>query len=146
MAAAECAGHKVFQFDDGAITFSSNFDNGNLARVERVGGKPFEFKIWTAPDNLGTSFQSKHNAWFHFVISGLPAGSTLRLTIVNASPHSGLYKHDMVSARLRVRLSLRLGRWHVSPPPPPPPHFPSAPCTGAAARTKSGAASRRVSA
>lgn len=96
-AGPSCVAHNVFSFDNEAIVFSSNFDNGNLAKVERISGKSYEFKIWTAADNMGTSFQSKHNAWFHFVVRGLPSGVTLRITIVNASPHSGLYKHDMVS-------------------------------------------------
>ena len=94
--------HNVFTFD--SVTFSSNFDNGNLARVERVGNKLYEFKIWSAPDNMGTEYQSKHCAWFHFVVTGLPMGCVLRIQVVNASNHSGLYKHDM------VRLS-----FHVSP-------------------------------
>jgi hypothetical protein len=86
--------HSVFTFDD--IIFSSNFDNGNLGKVERVPNKPYDFKIWTAPDNMGTEYQSKHCAWFHFVVSGLPLGCVLRIQIVNASNHSGLYKFDMV--------------------------------------------------
>lgn len=86
--------HNIFTFDN--IIFSSNFDNGNLARVERVPNRPYEFKVWTAPDNMGTEYQSKHCAWFHFMVSGLPMGCVLRIQIVNASNHSGLYKHDMV--------------------------------------------------
>jgi hypothetical protein len=89
--------HNVFNFDNG-ITFSSNFDNGNVARVERLANRPYEFKIWSAPDNMGTSYQSKHCAWFYFVVTGLPLGCVLRIQVVNASNHSGLYKHDMVSA------------------------------------------------
>jgi len=89
------AAHQVFSFD-GEVVFSSNFDNGNLARVERSGSSSrYDFKIWTAPDNMGSSFQSKHCAWFHFVVTGVPAGSVLRIQIANASNHSGLYKHDM---------------------------------------------------
>ena len=88
-------GHCVYVFDDN-ITFSSNFDNGNLARVERSGTKPYDFRIWTAPDNMGTVHQSKPGFWFYFIVSGLPAGATLRINIVNASNHGGLYKYDMV--------------------------------------------------
>ena len=88
-------GHNVFTFDSESICFSSNFDNGNLARVEK-NGKGHDYRIWTAADNYGTEYQSKHNAWFHFSVTGLPAGAALRIQIVNASPHSGLYKHDMV--------------------------------------------------
>lgn len=87
--------HNVFPFDNNII-FSSNFDNGNLGRVERVPNRPYEFKVWTAPDNMGTEFQSKHCAWFHFSVVGLPMGCVLRIQLVNASNHSGLYKHDMV--------------------------------------------------
>lgn len=87
--------HSVFKFDNG-VTFSSNFDNGNLAKVERLPNRPYEFKIWTAPDNLGTEHQSRHCAWYHFTITGAPMGCVLRIQIVNASNHSGLYKHDMV--------------------------------------------------
>lgn len=90
----EIPAHNIFVFDE--ITFSSNFDNGNLARVERVPNRPYDFKIWTAPDNMGTPVQSKHCAWFHFVVSGLPLGCVIRIQVVNASNHGGLYKHDMV--------------------------------------------------
>jgi hypothetical protein len=94
--------HNVYKFQD--ITFSSNFDNGNLARVERVPNRPFEFKIWTAPDNMGTEHQSRHCAWFHFSVSGAPVGCVLRIQVVNGGNHSGLYKHDMVSNHLNSLL------------------------------------------
>lgn len=88
--------HNIFRFDNG-ITFSSNFDNGNLARVERFPNRPFDFKIWTAPDNMGTPHQSRHCAWFHFLVTGAPMGCIIRIQVVNANGSSGLYKHDMVS-------------------------------------------------
>ena len=44
----------------------------------------------------GTSFQSKQNAWFHFSVSGVPKGNTLRIQVANASNHSSLYRQDMV--------------------------------------------------
>lgn len=89
----------IFSFEE--ITFSSNFDNGNLYRVERIGNNSTssqqEFKIWTANDNMNSSNQSKsNNAWFHFVVTGLSQGQTLRIFVANAS-HAALYRHDMVS-------------------------------------------------
>ena len=87
--------HNVFTLEDGTI-FSSNFDNGNLARVEKS-NKPGEYLIWTAPDNMGSSFQSSHCAWFHFMIHGpiIDTGMTIKIKVMNASNHGGLYKHDM---------------------------------------------------
>lgn len=90
------AAHNVFEID--GITFSSNFDNGNLAKVEKIVGKAFDFRIWAAPDNYGQPHQSKHCAWFHFQVHGVPQGANLRINIANASNHSALYKHDMVCA------------------------------------------------
>eukprot|EP01039_Chlorochromonas_danica_P005597 gene5597-6162_t len=86
--------HNIFRFDNG-VTFSSNFDNGNLARVERFPNRPFDFKVWTAPDNMGTPHQSRHCAWFHFLVTGAPMGCVIRIQVVNANGSSGLYKHDM---------------------------------------------------
>jgi hypothetical protein len=83
-------------FDVNGVVFSSNFDSGNLAEVEKCGAKPFEYRIYTCPDNMGSQYQSKHNAWFHFQVSGVPAGSQLRIHIANAANHGSLYKHDMV--------------------------------------------------
>lgn len=90
----EVPAHNVFTFGD--VTFSSNFDNGNLARAEQTPNKSFDYKIWTAPDNMGMPHQSKHCAWFYFMVTGLPQGCVLRIQIVNTSNHSGLYKYDMV--------------------------------------------------
>jgi Cytosolic carboxypeptidase N-terminal domain len=92
---AKVPGHNVFEFESG-VTFSSNFDNGNLLAVDKM-SKPHEYKIYTAQDNHGSPCQSKHTAWFYFVVTGLPQGVTLRINIGNATGHSGLYKHDMVS-------------------------------------------------
>ncbi|KAJ1400436.1 hypothetical protein B484DRAFT_406026 [Ochromonadaceae sp. CCMP2298] len=85
--------HNVFAFENG-VKFSSNFDNGNVAKVEQS-HKSFEYRVWTAPDNLGTPHQSKHCAWFYFCVTGLPRGCVLRIQIINASNHGGLYKYDM---------------------------------------------------
>jgi hypothetical protein len=66
-------------FEIDSIKFSSNFDNGNLFQVEKVPNKSFEYRIWTAPDNTGTEYESKHSTWFYFTVIGLPAGCTIKL-------------------------------------------------------------------
>ena len=41
-------------FNLGCVTFASNFDNGNLARVKKIElGLPYEYRVWVAPDNQG---------------------------------------------------------------------------------------------
>jgi len=85
-------GHNVFELPSGVI-FSSNFDNGNLARVEKS-NRSGEYNVWTANDNMGTPVQSSHCAFFHFVVSGLEVGTVLKIRVCNASNHGALYKHD----------------------------------------------------
>jgi hypothetical protein len=48
----ELPSQNVFNF--GRVTFSSNFDNGNLARVKKIDlGLPYQYKVWVAVDNEG---------------------------------------------------------------------------------------------
>eukprot|EP01041_Mallomonas_annulata_P007547 gene7547-15463_t len=84
--------HNIFKFDE--VLISSDFDNGNLFRAER-GQSSYEYLLWTAPDNCGETYESKHNAWFHFVVSGVREGICLKLRVMNSGKHAGLYKHDM---------------------------------------------------
>jgi hypothetical protein len=85
----------TFEFSNG-VKFSSDFDNGNMAACE-LGKQKDEYKIWTAPDCVGTQHErlSKANAWFYFTITGLDEGCNLKVCVVNASNHVALYKHDM---------------------------------------------------
>jgi len=91
---SENPGHSIFEID--GLLFSSNFDNGNLMKVEK-GTETNEFYLWVAPDNAGTELARADgaNAWFHFCVSHVRKGTTLRLQIMNAANHSGLYKQDM---------------------------------------------------
>ena len=50
----ELPSQNVFNF--GRVTFSSNIDNGNLARVKKIDlGLPYHYKVWVAVDNEGGS-------------------------------------------------------------------------------------------
>ena len=54
ISATKVPAHNVFVIDQ--VIFSSNFDNGNLARVEKIPNRSYEYKIWTAPDNMVNFF------------------------------------------------------------------------------------------
>ena len=89
-----CPAHNVFEFANG-VKFVSTFDNGNLAHAMQ-GNKRDEYKIWTSPDCAGTPMENtKPNAWYYFMVSGVKEGTQLKIQVVNGSNHSGLYKHDM---------------------------------------------------
>ena len=93
-------GHNIFDID--GLIFSSYFDNGNLLKVEKV--RPNEYKIWTAPDNFGKTYQARgNNAWFHFSINGLISQNTLKINLMTSAHHTGLYKQDMVRFTLIFR-------------------------------------------
>lgn len=66
----------IFEID--SIRFLSNFDSGNLYRIEKTEKKPFEYRLWTGPDNIGSEWESKHCTWFYFTVIGLPSGTTIK--------------------------------------------------------------------
>lgn len=64
------------------IQFFSNFDSGNLCKVEKVGNNQYEIQI--SPDAACACLNS-YKVWFYFGIKGLKKGTTLRLSIINLS-------------------------------------------------------------
>lgn len=82
--------HNVFDIDN--VTFSSNFDNGNLLLVEKK--KHMEYMIWSACDNHGTPYETKNCTWFYFTVRGLPKGSTVKIHVMNQQRNGSLYKFD----------------------------------------------------
>ncbi|PFX32918.1 cytosolic carboxypeptidase-like protein 5 isoform X1 [Stylophora pistillata] len=96
----------------GPFTFISNFDSGNLARVERVktedaSSSPedcdgvvvinpdFDYNVWTAPDCAGTEFENLNRTWFYFGIKGGQPGKLLRINIMNLNRQGKLYGQGM---------------------------------------------------
>ncbi|XP_047098849.1 cytosolic carboxypeptidase-like protein 5 [Schistocerca piceifrons] len=96
----------------GGFTFLSNFDSGNLARVELVPQKfhgnaahtknssgdevpDFEFNIWTRPDCYGTEFENSNRTWFYFGIKGGAPFAVVKLNIVNLNKQSKMYSQGM---------------------------------------------------
>ncbi|KAL2081963.1 hypothetical protein ACEWY4_021781 [Coilia grayii] len=97
----------------GPVVFSSRFDSGNLARVERVDrsgsdGEPtgngtngslstpdYEFNIWTKPDCADTEFENGNRSWFYFSVRGAAPGKLLKINVMNMNKQSKLYSQGM---------------------------------------------------
>ena len=79
-------------FDFGQITFSSLFDSGNLAKVEKVSEK--QFNLWTAPDCAGTTLETKNRSWFYFHVSTMPY-CELTFTLKNLNLLGKLYREGL---------------------------------------------------
>lgn len=92
----------------GGLLFTSKFDSGNLARVEKVskddddedsgGGKyyneikaDYEFNVWTKPDCAGTEFENGNRSWFYFGVRGWNPGRLIKINIVNMNRQGKLY-------------------------------------------------------
>ena len=78
---------------DGDITFFSNFDSGNLAKVEKIG--PGEYQCCTSPDCEGTPYETPYTTWFHFCVTGVNKGETLTVHLTNLNVQAKLYSQDM---------------------------------------------------
>jgi len=83
--------HSSFRLED--ATFFSDFDSGNLARVERTAFHSVrckQYEVWVAPDAVDGG-NGAYRTWFHFGIKELETPAFVKLTIVNLTPMKCLY-------------------------------------------------------
>uniref|UniRef100_K7FHN3 Cytosolic carboxypeptidase-like protein 5 n=1 Tax=Pelodiscus sinensis TaxID=13735 RepID=K7FHN3_PELSI len=100
----------------GGLLFSSKFDSGNLAHVEKVEHQEgegdgtgnsstgfgsslpaadYEFNVWTKPDCAETEYENGNRSWFYFSVKGGAPGKLIKINIVNMNKQSKLYSQGM---------------------------------------------------
>nr|KAF6428883.1 ATP/GTP binding protein like 5 [Molossus molossus] len=101
----------------GGLLFSSRFDSGNLAHVEKVesvssegegvagvalaptgstaSSPDYEFNVWTRPDCAETEFENGNRSWFYFSVRGGSPGKLIKINIMNMNKQSKLYSQGM---------------------------------------------------
>jgi hypothetical protein len=94
----------TIKVDGTGICFSSDFDSGNLLRVERradstptppIEGQPNEAKLMFLDLWVGTDVgMDAYRTWFHFNVSGVPAGTYVVFTVMNSNDKTLLYDRD----------------------------------------------------
>lgn len=97
----------------GDLVISSDFDSGNIDRVEQVGGsESLEFNLWTALDCAGTEFENPNSSWFYFKVS-TPAnhnGKTISFSIMNMNRQWRLYQQGLTPI-----MKVGKGNWERMP-------------------------------
>ncbi|XP_050804692.1 cytosolic carboxypeptidase-like protein 5 isoform X2 [Gopherus flavomarginatus] len=108
----------------GGLLFSSKFDSGNLAYVEKVEHQDgegdvagnnsssssstvsavfgsslptadYEFNVWTKPDCAETEYENGNRSWFYFSVKGGAPGKLIKINIMNMNKQSKLYSQGM---------------------------------------------------
>lgn len=79
-------------FEADQVTFSSQFDSGNMGKVERAA--PDVYYVWTAPDCADTEAEVTCRSWFYFQVTA-PVGKTLSFTVKNLNLQGKLFREGM---------------------------------------------------
>lgn len=102
----------MVEVECGGFVFTSNFESGNMARVEQVPLPPkppllpgqnstssdtpdYEFNIWTNPDCAGTEFENSNRSWFYFGIRGGTPFALVKLNLINLNRQVKMYSQGM---------------------------------------------------
>ncbi|EGR26958.1 zinc carboxypeptidase family protein, putative [Ichthyophthirius multifiliis] len=85
--------HQRNLFYFGSIEFNSDFDSGNMLKVERnhelLG---LNFNIWIMPDAYLTQKEMKYKTWFHFSVQGVSKNTIINMTLKDINFQQKLYK------------------------------------------------------
>ncbi|XP_055377224.1 cytosolic carboxypeptidase-like protein 5 [Condylostylus longicornis] len=108
----------LINYKCGDFYFSSNFDSGNLGRVELYkdysgielpeNAVHAEFNVWTVPDCFGTSNETPNRTWFYFSIQGGGFYQNAKINVKNLNRQAKLFSQGMTPV-MKVGQN---GHWH----------------------------------
>lgn len=91
----------------GCLTFSSQFESGNLRKAIRVSEDEYQLLL-----DFDTETQS-HTQWYYFSVQNQKANHTVKFSIVNMGKQSSLYQRGLKPLVYSVAKATQLGLgWH----------------------------------
>ena len=81
--------HRTQRFDLDGVVFTSDFDSGNLGRVEKAA--PELYHVWTAPDCAETLAEATCRSWFYFRVTA-PKGVMLTMVVKNLNLQGKIFR------------------------------------------------------
>ena len=81
--------HRTQRFDLDSVVFTSDFDSGNLGKVEKVGQDVYH--VWTAPDCAETLAEVTCRSWFYFRVTA-PKGVMLTIVVKNLNLQGKIFR------------------------------------------------------
>lgn len=81
--------HRTQRFDLDSVVFTSDFDSGNLGRVEKAA--PEVYHVWTAPDCAETAAEATCRSWFYFQVTA-PKGVMLTIVVKNLNLQGKMFR------------------------------------------------------
>ena len=115
----ECPFYKSTPMRAGGFLFRSDFDSGNLRRVEPdfdEGDGRNAFRLWLNRDCADSPFETTHSAWFHFSVAREDCASdSVRMTIMNMSKLQKLFGRGNMQPWIRRARDHPLRGWRLLP-------------------------------
>jgi cytosolic carboxypeptidase protein 5 len=84
--------HSRYSFPEDKVDFSSDFDSGNLNKVERTSLR--NYSLWIGPDCMNTMVENTCKSWFYFKVSVLQP-QTISFLIKNLNLQFKVFREGM---------------------------------------------------
>ena len=86
-------GEKISEPEQDAITFSSQFDSGNMKNC--TSDQPDTYNIYISPDSIPYDPKGHYKTWFYFSVKGIQKDQEITLSIRNMGNQGRLFKNGL---------------------------------------------------